>query len=86
MRAEQNLLSGPHEDMRLELARGRKANALLQQERDLLKKRRPSSFGRQNDEVRMHRCAEGRHVSSTPVRLRRCQGNSVRPVAVSWMT
>ena len=36
--AEQDLLSGPHEDMRLERARGRKENALLCQERDLLKK------------------------------------------------
>ena len=38
MRAEHTLLSGPHKDMRLEHARGRKENALLRQERDLLKK------------------------------------------------
>lgn len=42
--AEKNLLSGPHEDINLELARLRKENELLQQERELLKKRRPSSL------------------------------------------
>ena len=36
--AEQDLLSGPHEEMSLELARLRKENELLRQERDLLKK------------------------------------------------
>ena len=36
--AEQDLLSGPHEDMSQELARLRKENELLRQERDLLKK------------------------------------------------
>ena len=54
MSAEHNLLSGPHEDIGLERARGRKENALLRQERDLLKKPRSSSFGRQNDAVCMH--------------------------------
>ena len=58
--------------MRLERARGSKENALLRQERDLLKKPRPSSLGRQGDAVCMHRYAEGREVSSTPVRLRGC--------------
>ena len=38
MIAEHDLLSGPHEDMSLELARLRKENELLRQERDLLKK------------------------------------------------
>ena len=38
MCAEHDLLSGPHEDMRLERARERKENALLRQKRDLLKK------------------------------------------------
>lgn len=38
MIAEQDLLSGPHEDMGLELVRLRKENELLRQERDLLKK------------------------------------------------
>ena len=38
MRAAHDLLSGPHEDMHLELALLRKENALLRQERDLLKK------------------------------------------------
>ncbi|NKW80312.1 IS3 family transposase [Ochrobactrum pecoris] len=37
--AENDLLSGPHEDMSQELARLRKENELLRQERDLLKKR-----------------------------------------------
>lgn len=36
--AEKDLLSGPHEDMNQELARLRKENELLRQERDLLKK------------------------------------------------
>ncbi|WP_370530701.1 IS3 family transposase [Brucella abortus] len=36
--AEKDLLSGPHEDMDQELARLRKENELLRQERDLLKK------------------------------------------------
>lgn len=36
--AEKDLLSGPHEDMCQELARLRKENELLRQERDLLKK------------------------------------------------
>ena len=34
------LLPGPHEDVRLKRARGGKENALLRQERDLLKKPR----------------------------------------------
>lgn len=38
MLEEQDLLSGPHEDMNKELARLRKENELLRQERDLLKK------------------------------------------------
>ena len=88
MRAEHDLLSGPHEDMRLERARrGRKENALQRQEGDLLKKPRLSSFGRQDDEVWMHRYAEGRDVSSTPARLSASvvtmHGNSVRLVAAS---
>lgn len=32
---DENLLSGPHEDMGLELARLRKENEILRQERDL---------------------------------------------------
>ncbi|OYR17439.1 transposase family protein [Brucella grignonensis] len=36
--AEKDLLSGPHEDMSQKLARLRKENKLLRQERDLLKK------------------------------------------------
>ena len=36
--AEQDLLSGPHEDTTKELARLRRENELLRQERDLLKK------------------------------------------------
>ncbi len=35
---DQDLLSGPHEDTSKELARLRKENELLRQERDLLKK------------------------------------------------
>ncbi|AEK56569.1 hypothetical protein ADS42_016230 [Brucella melitensis] len=71
--AEKDLLSGPHEDMDQELARLRKENELLRQERDLLKKRRPSSLGRQVDEVCVHRHGEGPYVSVTAVRFRRRQ-------------
>lgn len=39
---EKDLLSGPHEDMSQELARLRKENELLRQERDLLKNRQGS--------------------------------------------
>lgn len=35
---EEDLLSGPHDDVEKELARLRKENELLRQERDLLKK------------------------------------------------
>jgi len=35
---EEDLLAGPHEDMEKELARLRRENELLRQERDLLKK------------------------------------------------
>ncbi len=35
---DQDLLAGPHEDVSKELARWRKENELLRQERDLLKK------------------------------------------------
>ncbi len=42
--AEKVLLSDPHEDINLELARLRKENELLRQEHELLKKRRPSSL------------------------------------------
>ncbi len=42
--AEQDLLFGPHEDLNLDLARLHKENELLRQERELLKKRRPSSL------------------------------------------
>ena len=73
MIAEQVSAYGPHQDMSLERARLRQENELLHQQRDLLKKRRPSSLKRLDDEVRFDRCVEGRHVSSTPVLLRSCQ-------------
>jgi transposase len=38
---EAELLSGPHDDVEKELARLRKENELLRQERDLLKRRQP---------------------------------------------
>ena len=44
---EADLLAGPHEDTTKELARLRKENELLCQERDLLKKQQPSSPRRQ---------------------------------------
>ena len=70
MLAKHDLLSTPLEDMHLERARGRNEIVLLRQERDLLKKRRPSSFVRQGDAVCTQCYAEGRHVFSTPVLLR----------------
>ena len=63
MIADHELLSSPHDGMRLERAR-------LRQERDLLKKRRHPAFERHGAEVRS---AKGRHVTCTPVLLRKCQ-------------
>ena len=90
MRAEHDLLSGPHEDMRLERARGRKDNALLHQERDLPKKataffvqktRRCSLHAslRRRPRCLWHACARAR-VSASVVTMHE---NSVRPVAAS---
>ena len=45
---EAELLSGPHDDAEKELARLRRENELLRQERDLLKKAVVSSKGRRN--------------------------------------
>ena len=41
------------------LKRLRRENAVLRQEREILKKLRPSSRGREIGEVRLHRCREG---------------------------
>ena len=46
-------------DLHAELKRHRRENAVLKQERDILKKPRPSSRGREIGEVRLHRCREG---------------------------
>ena len=43
-----DLLAGPHEDVNKELARLRKENELLRQERDLLKKATAGSTGQRN--------------------------------------
>ena len=56
---EVDLLSGPHDDVEKELARLRKENEILRQERDLLKKPLPFSSRRQVDEVPNHRCEQG---------------------------
>lgn len=42
-----------------ELKRLRQENVVMKHERDILKKPRPSSRGREIDEVRLHRCREG---------------------------
>ncbi len=68
---DQDLLSGPHEDTSKELARLRKENELLRQERDLLKKAaafftretvRPATplvqVAERNDEISVYRCTE----------------------------
>lgn len=47
-------------DLHAELKRLRRENVVLKQERDILKKPRPSSRGREIGEVRLHRCREGR--------------------------
>ena len=52
------LLSGPHNDKDKELARLCKENRTLREERDILKKRRPSSRAKA-DEVSFHRKGEG---------------------------
>jgi transposase len=52
------LMSGPHDDKDKELARLRKENRILREERDILKKRRPSSRAKA-DEVSFHRTGEG---------------------------
>lgn len=51
---ETELLSGPHDDVSKELKRLRKENAILRQERDLLKKRQSSLPGKQIDDVPAH--------------------------------
>ena len=56
---EEDLLSGPHEDAAKEITRLRRERDLARQERDLLKKRWPSSPGKV-DEVPVHRRREGR--------------------------
>lgn len=54
------------EDERAELRRLRKENAELRMEREILKKRRPSSR-KKVDEVRVHRLGEGFVSPSNPV-------------------
>lgn len=50
------------DDPHKEVVRLRRENEILRQERDLLKKQRPSSRRRQNDEVQVHCCAEGQAI------------------------
>ena len=76
MRAEYDLLSGPHEDMRLEHARERKEIVFLHQERDLLKKATLSSFGRQGDEVCMA-CIATQKADMSLARLCACASVSI---------
>ena len=49
----------PKEDPAKEIARLRRENEILREERDLLKKQRPSSRARQSDDIQVHRCGEG---------------------------
>ncbi|MHB0708115.1 IS3 family transposase [Roseomonas mucosa] len=70
-RQETELLAGPHPDAEKELARLRRENEILRQERDLLKKQPPSSPRRQVDEVPAHRCGEGGSTSATSVQYSR---------------
>lgn len=53
----------PHDDPHKELARLRRENEILRQERDLLKRQPPYSQRRQSDEVSVHCGAEGKVVS-----------------------
>ena len=46
-------------DVHAELKRLRRENAVLKQERDILKKPRPSSRRREVDDLRLHRSGEG---------------------------
>ena len=46
-------------DLRAALKRLRRENAVLKQERDILKKPRPSSREREVDDLRLHRSGEG---------------------------
>ena len=53
-----DLMSDPHDDKDKELARLRKENQILREERGILKKRRPSSRTK-SDEISFHRKGEG---------------------------
>ena len=52
LHGEAELLSGPHDDAEKELARLRRENELLRQERDLLKKATVNSTGRRNTRMK----------------------------------
>ena len=69
---EADLLSGPHDDVEKELARLRKENNLLRQERDLLKKA-TAFFAGKVDEVPSHRREEGGAADRTDVYVVACQ-------------
>lgn len=60
-------------DLHAELKRLRRENAVLKQERDILKKPRPSSRWREIGEVRLHRCGEGQLSDQPDVPRPRCQ-------------
>ena len=74
-----------HDDVEKELARLRKENELLRQERDLLKKMpRPSSLERQVDEVPVHRREEGGSGGRTDVCTAGCQRRRLLRLAALW--
>lgn len=54
---DKELMTGPDEDQEKEIVRLRKENRILREERDILKKRRPSSRTK-NDAVCIHRRLE----------------------------
>ena len=57
--ADEALLSGPHDDLETKNARLCKENEILRHERDLLKRRPPSSLRKNNDDLCLHLYEEG---------------------------
>jgi len=66
------LMIGSHDDKELELARLRKENRILREERDILKMRRPSSRAKAG-EVSVYRKGEGKFLDLQDVQSPGCQ-------------
>ena len=75
MIAEQDLLSGPHQDMSLKLARLRKENELLRQQRDLLKS---DGLLRSGDTAMTFAFIDAQKVGMSLARLCSCADVSIR--------